>query len=111
MILSRFNLKNIDSSLVSVPEENIFQLPEKVLQFGTGVLLRGLPDYYIDKANRKGIFNGRVVVVKSTSSGDTNDFEKQDGLYTICIRGVDGKNKIEENLINASISRVLLFKL
>ena len=38
MILSRFNLKNIDSSLVSVPEENIFQLPEKVLQFGTGVL-------------------------------------------------------------------------
>lgn len=110
MILSKFTLKNIDSSLVSVPEESIFQLPEKVLQFGTGVLLRGLPDYYIDKANRKGIFNGRVVVVKSTSSGDTNDFEKQDGLYTICIRGVDGKNKIEENHINASISRVLAAK-
>ena len=110
MILSKFTLKNIDSSQVSVPEENIFQLPEKVLQFGTGVLLRGLPDYYIDKANRKGIFNGRVVVVKSTSTGDTNDFEKQDGLYTICIRGVDGKNKIEENLINASISRVLSAK-
>ena len=31
-------------------------LPEKVLQFGTGVLLRGLPDYFIDKANKLGVF-------------------------------------------------------
>ena len=42
-------------------------LPEKVLQFGTGVLLRGLPDFFIDRANKKGIFNGSVVVVKSTT--------------------------------------------
>ena len=49
------------------PQANIFELPEKVLQFGTGVLLRGLPDYFIDKANRQGVFNGRVAVVKSTS--------------------------------------------
>ena len=27
----------------AVPQEAIFALPEKVLQFGTGVLLRGLP--------------------------------------------------------------------
>jgi tagaturonate reductase len=33
-------------------------LPERVLQFGTGVLLRALPDYFIDQANKKGIFNG-----------------------------------------------------
>ena len=70
----------------------LFDLPEKVLQFGTGVLLRGLPDYFIDKANRQGIFNGRIVVVKSTSGGDTAAFEKQDGLYTLCIRGLqDGQ--------------------
>jgi tagaturonate reductase len=57
-------------------------LPEKVLQFGTGVLLRGLPDYYIDKANKQGIFNGRIVVVKSTGNGGADEFYNQDCLYT-----------------------------
>lgn len=82
-------------------------LPEKVLQFGTGVLLRGLPDYYIDQANKQGIFNGRVVVVKSTTTGSTNDFASQDNLYTHCIRGFEHGNIVEKNIINASISRVL----
>ncbi|HYC29302.1 MAG TPA: tagaturonate reductase, partial [Chitinophagaceae bacterium] len=105
MYLSRYTLKNITSG-VTVPDDELFELPEKVLQFGTGVLLRGLPDYFIDKANRKGIFNGRVVVVKSTD-GDASAFEKQDGLYTLCVRGVENGNKLEENIINSSISRVL----
>lgn len=107
MILSRYTLKNVSSTSVSVPDETLFELPEKVLQFGTGVLLRGLPDYFIDKANRKGIFNGRIVVVKSTSQGDSSAFDKQDGLYTLCIRGLENGKKIEENIINSSISRVL----
>jgi tagaturonate reductase len=106
MILSRYNLKNIDPDRVSLPDESVFELPEKVLQFGTGVLLRALPDYFIDKANRTGIFNGRIVVVKSTS-GDANAFDRQDGLYTVCVRGVENGKRQEENIVNASISRVL----
>ena len=82
MILSRYTLKNIDSNSVNVPEESLFELPEKVLQFGCGVFLRGLPDYFIDKANRQGIFNGRIVAVKSTTQGDASFFHKQDGGYT-----------------------------
>ena len=77
------------------------------MQFGTGVLLRGLPDYFIDKANRKGIFNGRIVVVKSTGNGDANEFTRQDGLYTVCVRGIEDGIDVKENIINASISRVL----
>ena len=91
---------------LEVPDPEIFALPEKVLQFGTGVLLRALPDYFIDKANKQGLFNGRVVVVKSTDS-DSTAFDRQDGLYTICVRGVENGQTIEENCINASISRVL----
>jgi tagaturonate reductase len=87
--------------------KRIQALPEKVLQFGTGVLLRGLPDYYIDQANKKGIFNGRIVIVKSTDSGSTDNFTKQDHLYTHCIRGFENGNLVNENIINASISRVL----
>lgn len=107
MILSRYTLKNINSDSVIVPQESLFELPEKVLQFGTGVLLRGLPDYFIDKANRQGVFNGRIVVVKSTSQGDSSAFDKQDGLYTLCVRGLQNGEKVEENIINSSISRVL----
>ncbi len=105
--LSRYALKDISSEEVIVPDEDIFELPEKVLQFGSGMLLRGLPDYFIDKANRDGVFNGRIVIVKTTSNGDINAFTKQDNLYTLCKRGiVDGKN-ISENIISSSISRVL----
>jgi tagaturonate reductase len=93
-----------------IPAMDLFDLPEKVLQFGTGVLLRALPDYFIDKANRQGIFNGRIVVVKSTSNGDTHAFSKQDGLYTICVRGVENGKQVDETIINSSISRVLSAK-
>lgn len=88
-------------------ETSTLQLPEKVLQFGTGVLLRGLCDYFIDKANKQGIFNGRIVVVKSTDSGGADAFAEQDNLYTLCVRGIDKGIPTEENIICSAISRVL----
>ena len=107
MQLSKANLAAIHNSGITKPADSIFSLPEKVLQFGTGVLLRGLPDYFIDKANCQGLFNGRVVVVKSTDSGDAGAFDRQDGLYTLCVRGIEGGHKVEENIICSAISRVL----
>ena len=107
MILNKENLININSASVVKPDAKIFELPEKVIQFGTGVLLRGLPDYFIDKANRKDIFNGRILVVKSTANGGADEFSKQDNLYTLCVKGVEGGVSVEENTINSSISRVL----
>jgi tagaturonate reductase len=88
----------------STPHADVFDLPEKVLQFGTGVLLRGLPDYYIDKANKQNVFNGRVIVVKSTGS-DVNEFTRQDGLFTQCIKGIADGKAVEEYIINASMSK------
>ena len=107
MILSKSNLKNIHVPGLQIPGEQIFDLPEKVLQFGTGVLLRGLPDYFIDKANKQGVFNGRVVVIKSTDTGSSSEFDKQDGLYTIYSKGIDNGVEVEESTICSAISRVL----
>lgn len=107
MNLNKENLSAISGNNLEVPEASLFELPEKVLQFGTGVLLRGLPDYFIDKANRKGIFNGRVVVVKSTDYGTTKDFDEQDGLYTLAIKGIEGGKTIEKSIVSSAISRVL----
>lgn len=107
MRLSKNNIKQIGKRAgLDIPDEKVFDLPEKVLQFGTGVLLRALPDHFIDKANKQGIFNGRVVIVKSTDS-DSSAFDLQDGLYTVCVRGVENGRTVEENIINASVSRVL----
>jgi tagaturonate reductase len=80
--------------------------PEKVLQFGTGVLLRGLPDYLVQKANAEGRFNGSIVVVKSTDS-QTNEFSDQDNLYTVAVRGVQQGENVSETKVVSAISRVL----
>lgn len=109
--LFRENLRKLrKESTAIVADDNVFQLPERVLQFGTGAFLRGLADYFIDKANRQGIFNGRIVVVKSTNKGDLKAFEKQDNLYTICSKGISEGKLVEENVISSSISRVLSAK-
>jgi tagaturonate reductase len=107
MKLSKQNLPGIQFEGWEVPGEEIFKLPEKILQFGTGVLLRALPDYFVDRANRQGIFNGRILVVKSTSSGDTAVFKEQDGLYTLFIRGMEDAVPVKRHIICSAISRVL----
>ena len=103
--ISRNHIGEIKNA--SLPSAQDFDLPEKVLQFGTGVLLRGLVDYFIQAANSRGIFNGRVVVIKSTAQGELDAFKKQDGLYTICVRGLEEKKLVSENRVCAAISRVL----
>ena len=85
----------------------VLDLPEKVLQSGTGVLLRALPDFYIDLANKAGKFNGRVVMVKSTTSPIESAFQLQNGLFTHVLRGIKDGREFEELHVNASISRVL----
>jgi tagaturonate reductase len=107
MKLSIAELNEVPDGGVRKPNPASLNLPEKVLQFGTGVLLRGLPDYFIDQANQHGIFNGRIVIVKSTSGGDGAAFQRQDNLYTLCVRGLEHGHKVKDNLISSAISRVL----
>ncbi len=97
----------LNKQLYEAQNGPIKMLPEKVLQFGTGVLLRGLSDYFIDKANKLGVFNGSIVIVKSTSTGTVNEFEQQDALFTHTIKGIlDGK-QVDEFVVNTSVSRVV----
>ncbi len=87
--------------------QHLLSLPEKIVQFGTGVLLRGLPDYFVNKANQQGIFNGRIVVVKSTSQGGVDAFGIQKNVFSHSIRGVENGNQVDEIVINTAISRTL----
>ncbi len=80
-------------------------LPVKVLQFGTGILLRGLPGYFIDKANRQGIFNASIAVVKSTP-GSADGFPEQDNLYTTLVKGMQDGVLVDEKFVNSAIASV-----
>jgi len=107
-LLSVKHIRNIAlHPSLTVPHEAQFHLPDKILQFGTGVLLRGLPDYFVEKANREGVFNGRIVVVKSTENGDISTFENQDYLYTLHIRGIKSGQILNERVICSAIRTIL----
>ncbi|WP_312400065.1 tagaturonate reductase [Sphingobacterium sp.] len=107
MLLTRNTLQTITADLVNKPTAASYLYPEKILQFGTGVLLRGLPDYFVHKANQQNLFQGRIVVIKSTSAGATDAFAQQDNLYTLAIKGLEEGKEISSYEINNSISRVL----
>lgn len=76
-----------------------FLRPVKVVQFGTGVLLRGLVDFIFQKANDQGDLVGQIAMVRSTSS-DISEFEAQDGIYTVVETGL---NELQEISIHSTL--------
>lgn len=106
MQLNRKSLATINRLAYNNPiQDNT--LPIRVLQFGTGVLLRGLTAFCIDQANKQGLFHGGIVMVKSTTTGSIQSFKEQDCLYTVHTRGVQNNEIIEKQQIITSIQHVL----
>ncbi len=83
-------------------------MPERVLQFGTGMLLRALCAASVDAANRAGAFHGRIVVVQSTPRGSARAINAQDGLFTLVERGLQNGAPIERTRLVGSIARALV---
>ena len=83
-------------------------LPERVLQFGTGALLRAVSAATVDAANRARVFNGRIVVVQSTPSGVAQAINAQDGLFTLAEQGVADGKRVQRTGVIGSISRALI---
>jgi tagaturonate reductase len=83
-------------------------LPERVLQFGTGMLLRALCAASVDAANRAGRIAGRIVVVQSTPRGHARALNDQDGLFTLVERGLEDGERVERSRVIGSISRALV---
>lgn len=78
--------------------------PERVIQFGEGNFLRAFVDWMFHQMNKKGLFNGRVVVVQPIPEGLVDVINEQDGLYTLLLRGLKDGRAIEEKEIISSIS-------
>ncbi|BCV22313.1 tagaturonate reductase [Moorella sp. Hama-1] len=82
-------------------------LPERVIQFGEGNFLRAFVDWMFHQLNKKGVFQGRVVVVQPLARGLIDKLNQQDGLYTLILRGYQNGQMIEKREIITSISRGL----
>lgn len=82
-------------------------LPERVLQFGEGNFLRAFVDWMFHELNKKGLFQGRVVVVQPLARGLVEELNRQDGLYTLILRGYQDGRMVEKREIITSISRGL----
>src|SRR5437868_4108865 len=106
--LSRPLIEALRTSNVSVdvPPKSVLDLPEKIVQFGTGAFLRGFVESIIDGANRRGAFDGRIVAIASTSSGGGRHhaFVDQDGLFTLVTRSATTDTKPR---VISAISRVI----
>ena len=92
---------------VDLPPAHVLDLPERVVQFGTGAFLRAFAAWFIDEANRAGRFNGSIVAVASTGSNREAVLNAQDGLFTLTMHGTPGHSDRPRHRVVASVSRAL----
>ena len=81
--------------------------PEKVMQFGEGNFLRAFADNFFDIANEKAGFNGKVALIQPIAQGLTDLLNKQEGLYTLYLRGSDKGVKVDEKRVISAVSRCI----
>lgn len=90
-------MKRLNREFVDVKER-----PVKVLQFGEGNFLRAFVDYMFDICNEKGLFDGSIVLAKPIEFGSLENFEKQDNIYTVSLRGItDGKASVQNRIVTS----------
>jgi tagaturonate reductase len=103
--LPRLNAEFLKHHPNLVPEGTVESFPERVLQFGAGVFLRGFVDWMIDGMNRKGLLCGRAVVVQWIAPGTLVTLDQQNGAYTHLARGIENGRLIEQKRVITAISR------
>ncbi|WP_026652272.1 tagaturonate reductase [Butyrivibrio proteoclasticus] len=81
--------------------------PVKVLQFGEGNFLRAFVDYFFDISNEKAGFNGKVALVQPISMGLTELINKQEGLYTLYLRGSENGQKVDAKRVISAVNECL----
>lgn len=79
------------------------QAPVKVLQFGEGNFLRAFVDYWFDLANEAGVWNGKAELVQPIAPGLAPIINKQEGLYTLYLRGSENGEKVDRKRVISSV--------
>lgn len=82
--------------------------PEKIIQFGEGNFLRAFFDWQVQLLNEQTDFNAGITVVRPIDAGHPT-LNKQDGLFTALIRGINGAGEaVSEPKVITSVNRELM---
>lgn len=81
--------------------------PVKVMQFGEGNFLRAFVDYWFDMANERAGWNGKVTLVQPIAQGLTDFVNKQEGLYTLYLRGSQNGQKVNDKRVISSVKNCI----
>lgn len=73
--------------------------PVKILQFGEGNFLRAFVDWIVQRLNDEGVINAGVAVVQPVPQGRVAALAAQDGLYTLCLEGIEGGESVQSRRI------------
>lgn len=82
-------------------------LPVKVLQVGEGNFLRAFAEPVVESMNRKGIFNGSVVMCQPKGSDFADVLNAQDCVYTVVIRGKENGKTVNASQVITSVRECL----
>ncbi len=80
--------------------------PVRMAQFGEGNFLRAFVDYMVDAANKTGVMDCGIAIVKPIAAGSLEAFHRQHNLYTVSLRGSEKGVPIVENEVITSIQNV-----
>ncbi len=80
-------------------------MKERIIQFGEGNFLRGFVDYFIHCLNKKGLYDGKVVLVQPIPVGQIEGLKAQDYKYNLYLRGIEKGEIVQEHNLIESISR------
>lgn len=89
-----FSMKDLNRS-----NHEASKRPIKIMQFGEGNFLRAFVDWILQDLNDKQVINSDVVVVQPMPMGRVKELAAQDGLYTLCLEGIDKGEKVQSRNI------------
>lgn len=80
-------------------------MKETVIQFGEGNFLRGFFDWFLDGLNKKGLYEGKAVVIQPRAGGKVASLNEQGCKYNLYLRGIENGQVKEEHSLIESIRR------
>lgn len=83
------------------------ELPETILQFGSGRFLRGFVDLFAHQANQGTHPAGKIVIVQSMEGERAQQLNASGGRFHVLIRGVQNGVEVDETIRVESVSRAL----
>ncbi len=82
-------------------------MKETVIQFGEGNFLRGFFDWFLDGLNKKGLYDGKAVIIQPRAGGKVSQLNEQGCKYNLYLRGIENGQIKEEHTLIESVSRCI----